>query len=89
MMKMICIGPNAPTPNFFLWLRAKPSLVMKAAQNQQMLIDVVMFVALASHLSGKSDSNDRMDLAFSMQNARRKQIASPAVTTEKARIRCR
>ncbi|KAL8924036.1 MAG: hypothetical protein Q9172_002865 [Xanthocarpia lactea] len=39
-MKTICIGPKDPTPNFFLCSRAKPSLMMKTTQNQQILIDV-------------------------------------------------
>lgn len=51
MMKMICIGPKRLSPSFRLSFNAKASLITKTAQNQQMLTDVVMLVALSSHLS--------------------------------------
>lgn len=47
-MKITCIGPKRSNPSFRLSLRANPSLVTNTAQNQQILMVVVIFVALSS-----------------------------------------
>lgn len=48
MMKMTCMGPKLRSPSFLLSIKANASLPTKTEQNQQTLIEVVIFDALCS-----------------------------------------
>jgi hypothetical protein len=86
MMKMICMGPNRLRPSRLRSWRAKPSLVTNTAQNQQMLIEVVMLLALSSQFRAVGGSREIMKREFSTQRARRNPIASNAMIAEDAKI---
>lgn len=86
MMKMICMGPKRLRPSFLRSFRAKASLVTNTAQNQQMLIEVVILLALSSQLREVGGSSEIMEREFSMQRARRNPIASNAMMAENAKM---
>lgn len=86
IMKMMCMGPQAPNPSFFRSCRPSASFPTKIAQNQQTLIEVVMLAALSSQLSRLRAIRVTIYREFSTQRAKRKPMARRAIKLENMKI---
>ena len=86
MMKIICIELNRPRPSFLLVRNAKPSLMTKTAENQQMLTDVAMLVALPREYNESKGRVCKMRMSFLTVYMSRRLTAMSAIAVERAKI---